>query len=417
MVVGAGFMGSGIAESAARAGLDVVALRAGGRRRSSRSRDAHRDVGRPRRRAAGSWPRTTPRRCSSASPGRRRPRRPGRRRPRRRGDRRGPAGQGRAVPHARRAARPRTRSSPRTPRRSRSPSSRRGRSARARARPALLLAGAGDEARRGRRRARHRPPRSSSAPRRSSRAIGKHPIRTKDRSGFIVNMLLVPYLMAAVRMYEDGFATREDIDEGMKLGAGHPMGPLTLCDFIGLDVLYAVCDSLYEEFKRPEYAPPPLLKRMVVSGHHGRKTGRGFYEYAAQPAEVSAASALTPFSKSPASCAAGAAVSDSGSSSARVQRRGAEALVVEHLGRLLGRPRVRVSVIARASCGGRARAARRSTKPEPLEPVDGVGDARAVDLQPHRPSCPAAARRCGCSRGASAPRSAGRSARTAQQRR
>jgi 3-hydroxybutyryl-CoA dehydrogenase len=110
--------------------------------------------------------------------------------------------------------------------------------------------------------------------------IGKHPIHTKDRSGFIVNMLLVPYLMAAVRMYEDGFASREDIDDGMKLGAGHPMGPLTLCDFIGLDVLYAVCDSLYEEFKRPEYAPPPLLKRMVVSGHHGRKSGRGFYEYA-----------------------------------------------------------------------------------------------------------------------------------------
>jgi 3-hydroxybutyryl-CoA dehydrogenase len=109
--------------------------------------------------------------------------------------------------------------------------------------------------------------------------IGKHPIRTKDRSGFIVNMLLVPYLMAGVRMYEEGFASREDIDEGMKLGCGHPMGPLTLCDFIGLDVLYAVCDSLYEEFKRPEYAPPPLLKRMVVSGHHGRKTGRGFYDY------------------------------------------------------------------------------------------------------------------------------------------
>jgi 3-hydroxybutyryl-CoA dehydrogenase len=109
--------------------------------------------------------------------------------------------------------------------------------------------------------------------------IGKQAIRTKDRSGFIVNMLLVPYLMAAVRMYEDGFATREDIDQGMRLGCGHPMGPLTLCDFIGLDVLYAVCDSLYEEFKRSEYAPPPLLKRMVVSGHHGRKAGRGFYEY------------------------------------------------------------------------------------------------------------------------------------------
>jgi 3-hydroxybutyryl-CoA dehydrogenase len=109
--------------------------------------------------------------------------------------------------------------------------------------------------------------------------IGKRPIQTKDRSGFIVNMLLVPYLMAAVRMYEDGFASREDIDEGMRLGCGHPMGPLTLCDFIGLDVLYAVCDSLYEEFKRPEYAPPPLLKRMVVSGHHGRKAGQGFYDY------------------------------------------------------------------------------------------------------------------------------------------
>jgi 3-hydroxybutyryl-CoA dehydrogenase len=109
--------------------------------------------------------------------------------------------------------------------------------------------------------------------------IGKQAIRTKDRSGFIVNMLLVPYLMAAVRMFEDGFASREDIDEGMRLGCGHPMGPLTLCDFIGLDVLYAVCDSLYDEFKRPEYAPPPLLKRMVVSGHHGRKAGRGFYDY------------------------------------------------------------------------------------------------------------------------------------------
>ena len=110
--------------------------------------------------------------------------------------------------------------------------------------------------------------------------LGKTPIHTKDRSGFIVNFLLVPYLMAAVRMYEDGFASREDIDEGMKQGCGHPMGPLTLCDFIGLDVLYSVCESLYEEFKRDEYAPPPLMKRMVQSGHLGRKAGRGFYEYA-----------------------------------------------------------------------------------------------------------------------------------------
>ena len=113
-----------------------------------------------------------------------------------------------------------------------------------------------------------------------ARDIGKHPIITKDRSGFIVNFLLVPYLMSAIRMFQDGFATREDIDEGMKQGCGHPMGPLTLADFIGLDVLYAIGDSLYEEFKQPEYAPPPLLKRMVVSGHHGRKTGHGFYDYA-----------------------------------------------------------------------------------------------------------------------------------------
>jgi 3-hydroxybutyryl-CoA dehydrogenase len=109
--------------------------------------------------------------------------------------------------------------------------------------------------------------------------LGKRPIETKDRSGFIVNMLLVPYLMAAVRMYEDGFATRDDIDAGMKLGCGHPMGPLALCDFIGLDVLYAVCQSLYEEFKRDEYAPPPLMKRMVATGRLGRKSGRGFYDY------------------------------------------------------------------------------------------------------------------------------------------
>jgi 3-hydroxybutyryl-CoA dehydrogenase len=109
--------------------------------------------------------------------------------------------------------------------------------------------------------------------------IGKRAIVTKDRSGFIVNMLLVPFLMAAVRMYEEGFASAEDIDEGMKLGCGHPMGPLTLADFIGLDVLYAIGDSLYEEFKQTEYAPPPLLKRMVASGRIGRKAGRGFYEY------------------------------------------------------------------------------------------------------------------------------------------
>ena len=110
--------------------------------------------------------------------------------------------------------------------------------------------------------------------------LDKRPIVTKDRSGFIVSMLLVPYLMAAVRMYEDGFASSEDIDAGMQLGCGHPMGPLALCDFIGLDVLYSVCTSLFEEFKRDEYAPPPLMKRMVASGRLGRKSGQGFYEYA-----------------------------------------------------------------------------------------------------------------------------------------
>ena len=110
--------------------------------------------------------------------------------------------------------------------------------------------------------------------------IGKRPIRTKDRSGFIVNMLLVPYLMAAVRMYEEGFASREDDRRGDEARLRAPDGAAgALPTSIGLDVLYAVCDSLYEEFKRPEYAPPPLMKRMVVSGHLGRKTGRGFYEY------------------------------------------------------------------------------------------------------------------------------------------
>jgi 3-hydroxybutyryl-CoA dehydrogenase len=118
--------------------------------------------------------------------------------------------------------------------------------------------------------------------------IDKHAVRTKDRAGFVVNFLLVPYLMSAVRMLEDGFASREDIDEGMKRGCGHPMGPLTLSDFIGLDVLEAVCDSLYDEFKRPEYAPPALLRRMVAAGRLGRKSGRGFYDYDPAPKRVAA---------------------------------------------------------------------------------------------------------------------------------
>jgi 3-hydroxybutyryl-CoA dehydrogenase len=115
-------------------------------------------------------------------------------------------------------------------------------------------------------------------------AVGKYAVETKDRSGFIVNFLLVPYLMSGIRMFQDGFASREDIDEAMVRGCGHPMGPLTLADFIGLDVLYAIGDALFEEFKQAEYAPPPLLQRMVVSGAHGRKTGKGFYDYPAPPA-------------------------------------------------------------------------------------------------------------------------------------
>jgi 3-hydroxybutyryl-CoA dehydrogenase len=109
--------------------------------------------------------------------------------------------------------------------------------------------------------------------------IGKRGIVTKDRAGFLVNALLVPYLVAAMRMYEEEFASAEDIDEGMKLGAGYPMGPLTLSDMIGLDVMLMVCESLYDEFREPSYVPPPILKRMVAAGRIGRKGGRGFYEY------------------------------------------------------------------------------------------------------------------------------------------
>jgi len=99
----------------------------------------------------------------------------------------------------------------------------------------------------------------------------------KDRAGFIVNALLIPYLIAAIRMLESGFATAEDIDSGMVLGCNHPMGPLALADFIGLDTTMAAAESLYQEFKEPLYAPPPLLSRMVEAGLLGRKTGRGFY--------------------------------------------------------------------------------------------------------------------------------------------
>ncbi|MEA2687320.1 MAG: 3-hydroxybutyryl-CoA dehydrogenase [Actinomycetota bacterium] len=107
--------------------------------------------------------------------------------------------------------------------------------------------------------------------------LGKRVIRAKDRAGFIVNALLIPYLISAIRMLESGFATAEDIDHGMVLGCNHPMGPLALADFIGLDTTMAAAESLYEEFKEPLFAPPPLLSRMVEAGLLGRKTGRGFY--------------------------------------------------------------------------------------------------------------------------------------------
>jgi 3-hydroxybutyryl-CoA dehydrogenase len=110
--------------------------------------------------------------------------------------------------------------------------------------------------------------------------LGKHVIRSQDRAGFIVNALLIPYLLSAIRMLESGFATPADIDAGMVEGCAHPMGPLALTDLIGLDTTMAVAVSLYDEFKEPLYAPPPLLSRMVDAGLLGRKTGRGFYSYA-----------------------------------------------------------------------------------------------------------------------------------------
>jgi 3-hydroxybutyryl-CoA dehydrogenase len=109
--------------------------------------------------------------------------------------------------------------------------------------------------------------------------LGKHPIDCQDRAGFVVNALLIPFVLSAIRMVESGFATPEDIDEGLVRGAAHPQGPLALADLIGLDTTQAVAESLYAEFKEPLYAPPPLLARMVDAGLLGRKSGRGFYTY------------------------------------------------------------------------------------------------------------------------------------------
>jgi len=112
-----------------------------------------------------------------------------------------------------------------------------------------------------------------------ARSLGKEAITAPDRPGFIVNRLLVPYLLDAIRAYENGLGTLEDIDKGMKLGCGYPMGPFTLLDFVGLDTTYFIANIMFDEFREPAYAPPPLLKRMVLAGRLGRKSGRGFYDY------------------------------------------------------------------------------------------------------------------------------------------
>ncbi len=112
-----------------------------------------------------------------------------------------------------------------------------------------------------------------------AQSLGKEPITAPDRPGFIVNRLLVPYLLDAIRAYENGLGTLEDIDKGMKLGCGYPMGPFTLLDFVGLDTTYYIANIMFEEFREPAYAPPPLLKRMVLAGRLGKKSGQGFYKY------------------------------------------------------------------------------------------------------------------------------------------
>lgn len=112
-----------------------------------------------------------------------------------------------------------------------------------------------------------------------AQSLGKEPIAAPDRPGFIVNRLLVPYLLDAVRAYENGLGTIEDIDKGMKLGCGYPMGPFTLLDYVGLDTTYYIANIMFEEYREPAYAPPPLLKRMVLAGRLGKKSGRGFYTY------------------------------------------------------------------------------------------------------------------------------------------
>jgi 3-hydroxybutyryl-CoA dehydrogenase len=121
-----------------------------------------------------------------------------------------------------------------------------------------------------------------------ARRLGKEPIAAKDSSGFVVNRLLVPYMLDAITALERGVASVEDIDKGMQLGTGHPMGPFTLLDFVGLDTTYKIAEIMFDEYREKRYAPPPLLRRMVLAGMYGRKSGKGFYDYSVDPPRVAA---------------------------------------------------------------------------------------------------------------------------------
>jgi 3-hydroxybutyryl-CoA dehydrogenase len=119
-----------------------------------------------------------------------------------------------------------------------------------------------------------------------AKKLGKEPVRAKDNSGFIVNLLLIPFMLDAIRALENNVASVEDIDKGMQLGAGHPMGPFTLLDFVGLDTTFKIAEIMFDEYRDKRYAPPPLLKRMVIAGMYGRKSGKGFYDYSQDPPRV-----------------------------------------------------------------------------------------------------------------------------------
>ncbi len=119
-----------------------------------------------------------------------------------------------------------------------------------------------------------------------AKSVGKEPISAKDNSGFVVNLLLVPYMLDAINALQANVASIEDIDKGMQLGAGHPMGPFVLLDFVGLDTVYKIAEIMFDEYREKRYAPPPLLKRMVLAGMYGKKSGKGFYDYSQDPPRV-----------------------------------------------------------------------------------------------------------------------------------